>query len=93
MILYTFVMDFEGGTYISQIKNTTLKKAVISWAKNLNCLNISYFGDKSKNQILKYLLEEEYSPVQVDGLKNVWCTSFLLFKGSAIVHIIKTDPN
>jgi len=91
--LFTFVMDFRGGTYFDQLTAGSIKQAVSKWAYNLNVNEIEHFGKKSKQQILETLADQNtteiISPLEI--AKNVWHFSFRFKTGFAVVHIIKTD--
>ena len=87
--LYTFVLDFEGGTYISQVKAHDLKTAKVSWLAQLNIQSIPNFTEYMKEEILSGLNLE--NDVEVTGLIGVWCCSFLSCERFGLVHAIKTD--
>jgi len=81
-MLYTFIIEHMGSTVLEQHYGKSTKEAFLNWRANSNFLNSGYFGDS-----------DDY-PVPVDGLKNVWCYSFLKKDESLIlVHIIKTSEN
>jgi hypothetical protein len=92
MPVYSFIMDFRGGTYISQTTAPNLNKSVELWAKNLNT-EILYLGDKSKKQLIadipELIDEEEF--VNIDTMKNIWFGMYRFKTGLAKIHIIKTD--
>ncbi len=48
MGLYTFIMDFRGGTYISQIQEKDLMPAIQLWAETLLVEEIQYLGERVK---------------------------------------------
>ena len=50
MPFYTFIMEYAGGTYISQVKATSPQKATVKWAKQLNVSEIHKFGQVSKEK-------------------------------------------
>ena len=91
--LFTFVMDFRGGTYFDQLTAGSIKQAVSKWADNLNVNEIEHFGKKSKQQILETLADQNTTEIitPLEIAKNVWRFSFRFKTGFAVVHIIKTD--
>lgn len=88
--LYTFVLDFAGGTYVSQVRASNAHDASIEWVRavGLNHLNIS---DEDIKSVLAEIMELDEEPVKLAELTNVWCISFLLKDKLALVNIIKTS--
>lgn len=89
MSLFTVILDFAGGTYISQIEATSTTSACLKWALELDFSNIKGIGAKSKLSILKQLQDNE--PTPLDGLLNAWCISILLRGNLALINIILTE--
>lgn len=87
---YTFIMEYRGGTYISQVNDANVKSALLNWAKGLNIREIQNMGILSKNELIK-LTEEEDEPTLISGMNNVWCVSGTLKAGSFIVNIVGCD--
>ncbi len=94
MPLFTVILDFRGGTYISQVQAHTVDHAVLNWARQLEPSAVKYFGPARKRRLLEDLKDaqhrEVFAPVPFSGLFNAWCTS--IFAGG-LVNIIKTDPS
>lgn len=94
MNIYTVIMEFRGGTYISQVRAENTPQAVEIWAKELNTDTVQYLGDKNKNQLINDLpvvIETELS--EIDTVKNVWLILYQFTTGIAYVHFIKTADN
>lgn len=89
MELYTFILGFRGGTYISQVYGKEVDEAITLWAKELKIDEIKHFGFKSKEELIIGLGDEE--PGLINDTINVWISCVPLKKGFAIIHIIKTD--
>lgn len=90
MFLYTFIMDYEGGTYISQFTGKTVKDACVKWANNLAVSEIESFNETNKLEFIKEIKAE--IPNQIDRLVNVWCISLLTEDDKlAIVDIVQTE--
>ena len=66
---YTFITEFRGGTYISQVKETDLRAAMILWSRNLNLEQIQFLGEESLNY--KKSLKNEH-PTSINGVENGW---------------------
>ncbi|MEC5146509.1 hypothetical protein [Chitinophaga sp. 212800010-3] len=88
MTIYTFVAEFRGGTYISQIRATDVNSAMILWGKSLDLTQIKFLGDKGKIE-LQVKLDNE-SPTEVREVENVWYFSLRIKPGFFMVNVIKT---
>jgi hypothetical protein len=92
MALYTFIMHYDEGTFITQIKASNEKKAVDIWIKKVDIKGIKGFSEKKRSEILQ---EDAVfkRPILIDGCKSVWCISFSIQKNKllAIINIIKTS--
>lgn len=91
--LFTFVMDFRGGTYFDQLTAGSVKQAVNKWAENLNVAEIEHLGEKSKQQLINALPDLNTNQIikPLETAKNVWRFSFQFKTGFAVIHIVKTD--
>lgn len=69
MIKYTFIFEYEGGTYIKQMVASELKCAIDIWA-NLIGPGIPEFNKTKKAQLLKET--QFYDPDLIVGMDNVW---------------------
>ena len=88
--LYTFIFEFEGGTYVSQVEAQHPKKATRQWAAQLEIQQIPNFTQVMKENLKKSVEHEDATPVE--GVTNVW---FLVLRPSkdtfCQVNIVKTD--
>jgi hypothetical protein len=84
-------MEFMGGTYISQIKEKSLNRACIKWARTLNGKEIKGLGPKGHALFIQEMVDRGNQPVPIDGTRNVWCTSALTMRRSALINIVKTS--
>ncbi len=82
-------MDYEGGTYISQVYASSEKTACRKWAENLEVSRIAGFGTKSKEILINEIEDEE--PVSINNVSNVWCSSALIRGKLALVTFIRTE--
>jgi hypothetical protein len=85
---YTFITEFRGGTYISQVKETNLRAAMILWGMNLDLEQIKFLGEKGKSELQKEL--ENESPTSIDGVENVWFFCIRIKPGLLMVNVIET---
>ena len=92
MSLFTIVLDFKGGTYISQVIDDNVNSALQKWALNLDVKAIKNIGEKIKDLIIQNIINntEAALPIVLDGCINVWCTSMLVRGHLILVHIINT---
>lgn len=93
--LYTFLVEFRGGTYCSQVEATSLDESIDSRIKILKVdkNQIKYLGDKIIKQLENGIKNLDYKPVLLDGLKNIWFTHYTTSTGRFSIHIIKTEKN
>jgi hypothetical protein len=89
MPIYTFLMEYAGGTYVSQVKAASPKSACLKWAKSLDVSQINGMRERSKQALLKQMKEE--APLPLDGLLNAWCTTAYLRKGLVLINLVKTE--
>ncbi|MEO6807386.1 MAG: hypothetical protein ABI286_02730 [Edaphobacter sp.] len=87
--LFTVILEFGGGTYISQVKAQGPSEALTEWITTQSDADLSSWKlDRTK--MAKLFAEE--SPHLLDGLQNAWCMSASLANGFALANIIKTVP-
>jgi hypothetical protein len=90
MNLYTFIMDYLGGTYISQVKANNERAAMRKWLYNLDVSGIKGFGEKNKERLINEDFYDE-NPVLILGCVNTWCFNLRTTKGFAFINFIKTE--
>ncbi len=86
--LYTFVLDFKGGTYLSQVTAANFNDAPMNWARELKSDQIAGAVNDFRNKIISQISDEP--PVEIVGLSNTWCLTFQIDERLAIVHFIET---
>ena len=87
MNLYTFILEYKGGTYISQCKAKDVLRAIKKYSKlivNHELLPGSFFRDAIDEEV------KNYSPTPVSGLVGVWVVSPIVKKKLAIINIIES---
>ena len=89
MPLYTFIMEFAVGTYISQIKAPSPKSACVKWAQNLDVSQVKGLGLKGKEALIAQMTDED--PVVLDGMFNAWCHSALVRGKLALINLVRTE--
>ena len=89
MALFTFVMDYRGGTYLSQVEARNKETAMRLW---LEQLEVGFHADFT-NDVKMALIKEDFEfynvPTPITGLKNTW--GFVLrINKLAGIHFVKT---
>ena len=87
---YTFIVEYRGGTYISQYVAFDLKIALSMW---VNHLDKRYFSTHKKQLLQEEISDIDFFPVPVEGIENVWCGSYLSGKYFLLLNIIVTVVN
>jgi hypothetical protein len=86
-MFYTIVLDWNGGTFLSQVHANSVDLAIRLWVGKFDPKVIGV-ESLDLGKILEALSDEVPTPVQ--GLDNVWCLCFFLLSKMAIVHVIAT---
>lgn len=94
-MLFTYIVNFRGGTFISQVEAESLKDSVIAWLTAISNepQKIEHIGPKCRAELHDQLVKdyEDNKPLPLIGLKNVWCASFNIKTGFGLVNIIQTE--
>lgn len=88
MSLYTFIMEYRGGTYISQVEEVSPESACLLWAQTLDVTPIFNLGVKGKEKLLKEI--KNNSPVSVSNVFNTWFISANIFGKIAYINFVLT---
>ena len=91
MALYTFVMEYLGGTYMAQVRARSVAQACVKWARSLEVAEIHGLGPRGHEELVAQMTERIDDLVPLDGLENAWCHGALLRGRSALINIIQTD--
>ena len=86
-------MEYDGGTYISQVEAPNPRQALFNWVCQLNTKDVSNFGTKSKGRLMKQLLEDEREDmlfVALEGVQNVYCHSVKVKKHWMLINWVQT---
>jgi hypothetical protein len=82
-------MEFDGGTYISQVEDASPRAACLKWAKGLDTEVIPGFGQSSKSALVEKIKAER--PVPIQGARGVWCVSAFVRGKLGFVTFVQTD--
>ena len=89
MNLYTLVLDFHGGTYITQFEAEAPTDAVAAWCRELE--EEQLLGDASFPVAEGIMIDAiENHLVEVEGLQHVWCAATAAGGPLALLNVIET---
>lgn len=95
MPLFTIMMESRGGTYLTQVRAASPRKAVWKWALELNPKAIYGFGAKAKEQLIAELHDDENDgdefPIRVPQLESTWCYTLLIHGQLVLINIVRTE--
>nr|WP_299417086.1 hypothetical protein [uncultured Emticicia sp.] len=89
MNIYTFIMEFRGGTYINQVSANNIEESINVWSNQLDISQIAHFGQKAKENLIKSISNEMVT--ELNSVKNVWFFCITINVGFLMVNIVKTD--
>lgn len=93
MALYTVVLEFDGGTYVSQVNARLAQHALAKWADCLDHEEVKGLGDDGKNALRDELAADArvgQDLVPVKGAKNVWSATALVRGKFALMNVVRT---
>jgi hypothetical protein len=87
MSLFTFVLEYDGGSYIRQASAPSLAEAIVSWAAQMKRVPI---GRKKERYDIAEAIKSD-QPVPLRGLTNAYCSFFDIDHSPALLNIVKTE--
>jgi hypothetical protein len=87
MALFTVILEFDGGTYISQFHASSPQNAAMKHSAHL--IGIKGMSTPSIRRRLADRLSSE-APLAIEGIRRVWCCSASVGKRLALVNIVAT---
>ena len=90
---FTIIAEFKGGTYCSQVRVDDLKDTLTQWLKSfvLDGAEVAKLDKGSISEIEAEIADPDTTLKALQGLSNVWCTSFSITKGLFLLNIVKTQ--
>lgn len=88
MALYTFILEYRGGTYISQVRSQSPKPAVKKWLKSLVNDSTLKLSAKTKIALESELIDEV--PTPLDDISKTWCIFASVQRKLALVNFVQT---
>jgi hypothetical protein len=87
MALFTVVLEFNGGTYISQFRVVSPRAALKKYAAQV-VGNTAIGQLPTRRRLADQLKADE--PIAIEGVHGVWCCSAVIGRKGALVNIVKT---
>lgn len=87
------MLEYRGGTYISQICAAKPEDASLVWAESLDYRPIYGLGPQSKKAIIQEIRDERakgYGPTPLNDVRLVWCESFFVRNSPALITFVET---
>jgi hypothetical protein len=91
--LYACIVDYAGGTYISQVTATDERQALLMWCDHFAESGAPESVWPLADEIRGDIVEGTYGidhPVALTGLLSVWCASSSYQDQFALINIVKT---
>jgi len=87
--LYTIVLDYDGGTYIAQVRGRTRLAGLNQWANQIPEQDLREWGLK-RETILEIIADQDSVPL--NGLVGAWCLTGADENGPLLlINIIATE--
>lgn len=88
MTLFTIILDYAGGTYISQVEAENVQEAFRTWLAKLRSDRIA---DAVSHEVADGFAATEPDLVPLNGLEGVWCGSALARDELALLNLVRTS--
>lgn len=88
MSLFTFVLEYNGGTNTKQAEGETLADAVQSWAESMEGQSVGKGAERLEGVVDAIKTDQ---PVPLKGCHNAFCSYFKIGRWPALLNVIKTD--
>ncbi|MDO7847227.1 hypothetical protein Q5H92_12720 [Hymenobacter sp. M29] len=88
--MYTIVIDYKSGAYVQQVLAQDAVDALTKWIHTPHIFSIPGLGPASQQRLLQEIAEADNLPAPLNGLQNVWCTTFIIRGALMLVNIVCT---
>lgn len=88
MSLYTFIAEFNEGTFVSQFQAASVATAPLAWAEGWKLEEIEGLSSGDRSGLIESVQGEEPSPL--DNILNSWCFTAEARGTVIIVHFVET---
>ncbi len=86
-ILFTCILDYDGGTFVSQVVSASVDEAKRKWAEKLDLRAIG-IDESERSAFLNDVFDEDPAPLR--GMNGVWCLSPTIAGKLGITHVVAT---
>lgn len=87
MSIFTFIVDYMGGTYLKQVVADDVESAIGAWVAGLHETDLGELrGEQIEHARMKLLND---TPGPITGLTSVWCIQARVQNHLMIVHIVE----
>ncbi len=91
MATFTFITEYQGGTYISQHSANNLRNACFLWKDHVvEGRHIKHLKEKAFNKAFEADIDE-LPPVALEGVTNAWLFQLLIGEDMLNTHIVQTE--
>lgn len=89
MSLFTIVLEWQGGTYLAQVKAPSPSSAIRKWVGGRAIQTVPALGARGRSSVLRDL--EPDGPAPVERLSGVWSGCFVTTNALGLINVVKTD--
>lgn len=92
-LTFTYIIEFNGGTYCSQIHAEDINASTILWVEKIETEKeqIQSLTDEIILELRTEIQNEDNQPTLLRGLKNAWHTLYQTSGGSFFINIVQTQ--
>lgn len=90
MKLFSFILQYSEGTFISQVEAENKEKAMRKWLREIDITQYPNFSQEERKRLIEEDFEDE-DPILIQGCKNIWCFGMRINGELAFINFIQTD--
>ena len=89
MNTFTFIVEYIGGTYISQFESLDMMTAFDRWVTDFSYSE--FITEKEGTVIRWWASQDDMPPSVIENVKNIWFWEVRINRKYLRLHIIKTN--
>jgi hypothetical protein len=90
---FTLILDWRGGTFVSQVWAKSPHDAVLVWVERDLFRPAADLDRSERNQLQRDLESKDRAPTPLVDTDGVWCATASLRGDLACIHIVKTTAS